>query len=57
MYPPGGGTTGSCKKTCTPSLKVLGGVEVQAGNETALLTALAAMPISLSVDASDDAIW
>ena len=56
-YTSGGGTTGKCKKTCTPAVKIAQGVEVPAGNDTALMAAIANYPLSLSVDASNDAIW
>jgi len=56
-YTSGGGTTGKCKKTCTPAVKIAEGVEVPKGNDTALMVAIANYPLSLSVDASDDAIW
>ena len=56
-YTSGGGTTGSCKKTCTPFLKIANGVEVPPHNDTALMTAIANYPLSVSVDASDDQIW
>ena len=53
-YTSGGGADGTCKKTCTPRVTVTGGVEVAAKNETALMAALATLPISLSVDASSN---
>ena len=53
-YTSGGGTTGKCKTACTGVVKVTGGVEVEAKNETALLAAIASVPLSLSVDASSN---
>ena len=51
------GKTGKCIKGCTEVIKLTAGVELPARNESMLLAALAATPLSLSVDASNDAIW
>jgi hypothetical protein len=56
-YTSGGGKTGSCRAGCTPVVKIAKGVELAARNETLLMAAIAASPLSLSVDASNDAIW
>ena len=56
-YTSGGGADGKCEKTCTPAVKIQRGVELPKGNETLLQAAIYAQPLSLSVDASDDAIW
>lgn len=50
-YSSGNGVTGKCKKTCTGVVTISKGVEVPAKNETALMTAIANVPTSLSVDA------
>ncbi len=56
-YTSGGGATGKCKTACTGVVKITSGVEVQKHNETALQVAIANSPLSLSVDASNDAVW
>jgi hypothetical protein len=53
-YTSGGGNTGKCKTACKGVVKVTGGVEVATKNETALLAAIASVPLSLSVDASSN---
>ena len=56
-YTSGGGSDGKCKTTCTKAVQIKGGVEIQKNNETALMAALLQVPVTLSVDASDDSIW
>jgi C1A family cysteine protease len=56
-YTSGGGKDGKCETTCKPAVKISSGYELKAGNETELLSFLATQPVSLSVDASNDAIW
>ena len=56
-YTSGGGNTGKCKTACTGVVKITTGTEVQKHNETALQVAIANSPLSLSVDASNDAVW
>jgi C1A family cysteine protease len=51
-YTSGGGKTGKCVTGCTPAVKITAAIEVPPKDETALLTAIALQPISLSVDAS-----
>lgn len=51
-YSSGGGKTGKCITGCAPAVKITAAIEVPPKDETALLTAIALQPISLSVDAS-----
>ena len=51
-YTSGGGKTGKCVSGCTPVVKITAAIEVPKEDETALMTAIAQQPISLSVDAS-----
>tara|TARA_B110001452_G_C15191986_1_gene413867 strand:+ start:53 stop:1399 length:1347 start_codon:yes stop_codon:yes gene_type:complete len=50
-YTSGTGTTGTCKKTCTPVVTVTKYTDVPQGDETALQTAIAKQPVSIAVDA------
>ena len=51
-YTSGGGKDGKCKTTCKPATVIYSAIEVPARDETALMTAIAGQPVSLSVDAS-----
>ena len=54
-YTSGGGKTGKCVKGCKPAAIITAAIEVPKEDETALMTAIAGQPISLSVDASSNA--
>merc|ERR1719171_3063987 len=50
-YTSGGGSTGTCKKTCTPVVTVTGHTDVPAKDEDALKTAVAQQPVSVAIEA------
>jgi C1A family cysteine protease len=50
-YTSGTGTTGTCKKTCTPAVTVTGFTDVTKGDEDALADAVGKQPVSIAVDA------
>jgi len=54
-YTSGTGTTGTCKKTCTPVVTVTKFTDVPQGDETALESAVAQQPVSVAVDAAGSA--
>ena len=47
----GSGKTGKCETKCKPTVAITAAIEVPKEDETALMTAIAGQPISLSVDA------
>jgi C1A family cysteine protease len=51
-YTAGGGTSGACKKTCTPVVTVAKYTDVAKGDEDALKDAVTKQPVSIAVDAS-----
>ena len=51
-YTAGGGTSGACKKTCTPVVTVSKYTDVAKGDEDALKDAVSKQPVSIAVDAS-----
>merc|ERR1712014_280250 len=50
-YTSGGGSTGTCKKTCSPVVTVTGHTDVPAKDEDALKTAVAQQPVSVAIEA------
>lgn len=50
-YESGTGTTGVCKTTCTPAVKITGFTDVPQNDEDALLTAVAQQPVSVAIEA------
>lgn len=53
-YTSGGGQTGSCVKTCTPSVTLTGHTDVPPMNENALKAAVSQQPISVAIEADKD---
>ena len=51
-YTSGGGTSGKCKKTCSPVVTVSKYTDVPKGDEDALKDAVSKQPVSIAVDAS-----
>merc|ERR1740138_1634242 len=54
-YTSGAGTTGTCKKGCTPVVTVTGHVDVPAKDEDALKKAVAQQPVSVAIEADKSA--
>jgi C1A family cysteine protease len=50
-YTSGTGTTGTCKTTCTPAVKITGFTDVPQKDETALKAAVAKQPVSVAIEA------
>jgi len=50
-YTSGTGTTGTCKTTCTPAVKITGFKDVPQKDESALLTAVNQQPVSVAIEA------
>merc|ERR1712054_323006 len=50
-YTSGGGSTGTCKKTCSPVVTVTGHTDVPAKDEDSLKTAVAQQPVSVAIEA------
>jgi len=54
-YTSGGGVTGKCKKTCTPTVTVTGHTDVPSKDETALKAAVSKQPVSVAIEADKSA--
>ena len=50
-YTSGSGTSGTCKTTCTPAVKITGFKDVPQQDEAALLTAVTQQPVSVAIEA------
>jgi len=54
-YTSGGGTTGTCKKTCTPAATLTGHVDVPSKDEDSLKKAVGTQPVSVAIEADKSA--
>jgi len=54
-YTSGGGVTGTCKKSCTPSVTLTGHTDVPSKDEKALKAAVSKQPVSVAIEADKSA--
>merc|ERR1711975_17313 len=54
-YTSGGGTTGSCKKGCSPVVSITGHTDVPSRDESALQAAVSKQPVSVAIEADKSA--
>merc|ERR1719171_2283681 len=54
-YTSGGGTTGTCKKTCKPIVTITGHTDVPSKDEKSLKAAVSKQPVSVAIEADKSA--
>merc|ERR1719247_2576784 len=54
-YTSGSGVTGTCKKSCTPSVTLTGHTDVPSKDETSLKAAVSKQPVSVAIEADKSA--